>query len=101
MTLTEISPVPATPSPNGQTDHAPGDKEMTLLQHLEELRSRLVAGTAAVVIGVLVAFIPVPGLGSLTGLVFDGLMGEAKANGVGVQAIAPGEAFFAYLEVAL
>ena len=65
MTLTETSPVPITPSPNGQ-GHAPGDKEMTLLQHLEELRSRLVACAAAVVIGILASIIPVPGLGSIT-----------------------------------
>ena len=73
MTLTETSPVPA-PSPNGQTEqHAPGDKEMTLLQHLEELRGRLVASVAAVVVGILVAIIPVPGFGSITEFVVNAL----------------------------
>jgi sec-independent protein translocase protein TatC len=101
MTLTETSPVPITPSPNGQDSHAPGDKEMTLLQHLEELRGRLVAGTAALVVGILVAIIPIPGLGSVTQLVFDALIGQAKATGVLIISIQPGETFFTYLEVAL
>ncbi|HLZ26067.1 MAG TPA: twin-arginine translocase subunit TatC [Chloroflexota bacterium] len=102
MTLTETSPAPITPSPNGQTDgHAPGDKEMTLLQHLEELRGRLVAATMALVVGIIVAIIPVPGLGSITQLVIDALVGEAKATGVLIQSIRPGETFFSYLEVAL
>src|ERR1700730_17030197 len=101
MTLTETSPVPATPSPNGQEGHAPGDKEMTLLQHLEELRGRLVAGTVALVAGILVAIVPIPGLGSITQLVFDALVGQAKETGVLIISIRPGETFFTYLEVAL
>src|ERR1700730_14133352 len=101
MTLTETSPVPATPSPNGQEGHAPGDKEMTLLQHLEELRGRLVAGTVALVAGILVAIVPIPGLGSITQLVFDALVGQARQTGVLIISIRPGETFFTYLEVAL
>src|SRR5258708_32399863 len=89
MTLTETSPVPV-PSPNGQDTHAPGDKEMTLLQHLEELRGRLVAGTAALVVGILVAIVPIPGLGSITQLVFDALVGQARATGVLIISLRPG-----------
>src|SRR5579859_8058703 len=98
MTLTETSPVPATPTPNGQDNHAPGDKEMTLLEHLEELRGRLVAATVSLAVAVLVAFIPIPGVGSITQIVFDALMGQAKQTGVLVISIGPGETFFAYLE---
>jgi sec-independent protein translocase protein TatC len=101
MTITETSPVPATPTPNGQDSHAPGDKEMTLLQHLDELRGRLIAGTVSLAVAVLVAFIPIPGLGSITQIVFDALVNQAKAVGVNVSAIGPGETFFAFLEVAL
>jgi len=99
MTLTETSPVPITPSPNGQTDHAPGDKEMTLLQHLEELRGRLVACAAAVVIGILVSIIPVPGLGSITEAIVK-LLAELAPAGK-LSTFGPGEGFFAFLEVAM
>ncbi|MDQ6670993.1 MAG: twin-arginine translocase subunit TatC [Chloroflexota bacterium] len=100
MTLTETSPAPI-PSPNGMDTHAPGDKEMTLLQHLEELRGRLVAAAIALVAGVLIAFIPIPGPGAITQIVFDALMKQAEASGVKMISIGPGETFFAYLEVAL
>jgi sec-independent protein translocase protein TatC len=99
MTLTETSPVPITPSPNGQTDHAPGDKEMTLLQHLEELRGRLVACALAVVGGILVSVIPVPGLGSITEAVVH-LLAELAPAGK-LSTFGPGEGFFAFLEVAM
>jgi sec-independent protein translocase protein TatC len=99
MTLTETSPVPITPSPNGQTDHAPGDKEMTLLQHLEELRGRLVACAAAVIIGILGSLIPFPVVGSVTQNVVKLLVEHAP--GGKVQAIGPGEAFFTFLEVSM
>jgi sec-independent protein translocase protein TatC len=100
MTLAETSPVPVAPSPNGQ-DHAPGDKEMTLLQHLEELRGRLVAATVSLAVAVLIAFIPIPGVGSITQIAFDALIVQAKETGVLIISIGPGETFFAYLEVAL
>jgi sec-independent protein translocase protein TatC len=74
---------------------------MTLLEHLEELRGRLVAGVAALVVGILVAIIPFPGLGSITGIVFSALHAQASGNGVILQGIRPGETFFTYLEVAL
>src|SRR5713101_7619005 len=99
MTLTETSPVPITPSPNGQTDHAPGDKEMTLLQHLEELRGRLVACAAAVVVGILASIIPVPGFGSITEVVVKLLAERAPAGKL--VTLGPGEGFFTFLEVAM
>jgi sec-independent protein translocase protein TatC len=74
---------------------------MTLLEHLEELRGRLVAAMVALIIGVIVAIVPVPGLGSITQFILDGLVNQAKENGVTLIAIRPGEAFFTYLEVSL
>jgi len=96
MAITE-SPLPV--SPDSQEQHAPGDREMTLLEHLEELRSRLVAAAIAVVVGILVALIPIPGFGSITENVIK-LLAE-KAPGGNLLALGPGEAFFTFLEVAL
>jgi sec-independent protein translocase protein TatC len=88
------------PPPDGQ-DHAPGDKEMTLLEHLEELRNRLFKMVFALVVAVIVAVVPVPTLDSITGYAVDLIVRNATQFGVHVQAIGPGEVFFTYLEVAL
>ena len=90
------SPAQVTPAPE---QHAPGDREMTLLEHLEELRGRLVAAAVAVVAGILVALIPVPGFGSITENVIKLL--AQKAPGGNLLALGPGEAFFTFLEVSL
>jgi len=90
------------PSPttvNGQEQHAPGDREMTLLEHLEELRNRLLVATVSVFAGILVALIPIPGFGSITENVIKLL--AQKAPGGQLLAIGPGEAFFTFLEVSL
>jgi sec-independent protein translocase protein TatC len=101
MTLTESGPPAAAPAPPPVPDHAPGDKEMTMLEHLEELRRRLVACMIALVAGVLVALIPIPGFDSINTFIFNLLTGQAKQNGVQVISTRPGETFFTYLEVAL
>jgi len=90
------SPAQVTPAPE---QHAPGDREMTLLEHLEELRGRLVAAAVAVVAGILVALIPIPGFGSITENVIKLL--AQKAPGGNLLALGPGEAFFTFLEVSL
>ena len=74
---------------------------MTLLEHLEEMRGRLVAMCVALVVGILVALIPVPTLNSLTGLAFDLIIHQAEASGVTIIAIKPAEVFFTYLQVAM
>ena len=99
MTLTETSPVPITPSPNGQTDHAPGDKEMTLLQHLEELRG---------------GWLPAPRpSSSASWCPSSRYLASARSPSAVVKLLAelapagklstfgPGEGFFAFLEVAM
>jgi sec-independent protein translocase protein TatC len=100
MAITE-TPSSPTPSPQEPEVHAPGDKEMTLLEHLEELRGRLVAAAVSIVVGVLVAIVPIPGTSSITGFVFELLRNQAAVDGVQIIAIRPGETFFTYLEVAL
>jgi hypothetical protein len=83
MAITQSPPPTPSPSPDGP-EHAPGDKEMTLLEHLEELRGRLVGSALGVVAGVLVAIIPVPGFGSITEVIVRLLaesgMSEAEAR---------------------
>ena len=99
MAITQAPPPAPTPPP--PEEHAPGDKEMTLLEHLEELRGRLTKAVLALVVGVIVAVVPVPTLNSITGYLVDLIVGNATQFGVHVQAIGPGEVFFTYLEVAL
>jgi sec-independent protein translocase protein TatC len=100
MALTQAPPPATGPTPNGE-EHAPGDREMTLLEHLEELRTRLTAAMIALVACVIVAVVPVPTLNSITGYAVDLIVSNATRFGVHVQAIGPGEVFFTYLEVAL
>jgi sec-independent protein translocase protein TatC len=98
MALTQAPPpAPAPP----QEDHAPGDTEMTLLEHLEELRGRLVASMVALIVGVLISIIPIPTLNSLTGFLFEVITNQARSSGVNVVSLGPGETFFTYLEVSL
>jgi sec-independent protein translocase protein TatC len=99
MTLADTTPPASIPSPADQERHAPGDKEMTLLEHLDELRSRLVATVLGIVVGILVALLPVPGFGSITENLIRLL--AQKAPGGTMLAIGPGEAFFTFIQVAM
>ena len=74
---------------------------MTLLEHLEELRGRLVKMVLGLAIGVLVSLVPIPGFNSITGYVFELIHNQAVASGVTLQAIKAGEVFFTYLQVGL
>jgi sec-independent protein translocase protein TatC len=98
MTLTESSPPVPAPVP-ADAAHAPGDREMTMLEHLEELRSRLVASVISVVVGILVAIVPIPGFDSIAHFVVKLL--SDRAPGGKLLALGPGEAFFTYLQVSL
>jgi sec-independent protein translocase protein TatC len=100
MALTQAPPPSSAPLPPDE-EHAPGDREMTLLEHLEELRGRLVAACIALVVGVLISIVPIPTLDSITGYLFNLIVNNAKSSGVTIIAIRPGESFFTYLEVAL
>ena len=80
MAITQAPPPSAAPGPEDQ--HAPGDREMTLLEHLEELRGRLVAMCVALVVGILVSVIPIPTMNSITGWLFELISNMAKSTGV-------------------
>jgi sec-independent protein translocase protein TatC len=99
MAITQAPLPAAAPGPDEQ--HAPGDREMTLLEHLEELRGRLVGAMVALIVGVLISVVPIPTMSSVTGFLFDLITNQAKSSGVNVISTGPGETFFAYLEVAL
>jgi sec-independent protein translocase protein TatC len=99
MAITETPSSAPLPSPGQADGHAPGDKEMTLLEHLEELRGRLVASSLAVVVGILVSIIPVPGVGSITEIIVK-LLAERAPSGK-LSTLGPGEGFFTFLEVAM
>jgi sec-independent protein translocase protein TatC len=76
---------------------APRDQEMTVLQHLEELRTRIIIASAAILIGMIVAAI------WLTWPVMALLTEPARAQ-LGdnkLVAIKPGEMFLTYMKVAL
>jgi sec-independent protein translocase protein TatC len=96
MAVTESPPVGSLPEPDG---HAPGDREMTMLEHLEELRHRLVVAVGSVVAGILVAIVPIPGVGSITEIVVRLLAARAPTGKL--QTLGPGEGFFTFLEVAM
>jgi sec-independent protein translocase protein TatC len=99
MTLAQPdSSIETTPPRNGM-DHAPGDREMTMLEHLHELRHRLIVTVIAVVVGLLITLIPLPGSTSLVNFAMEKLV-ERAPGGV-VYGFRPGEAFFTYLEVSL
>jgi len=101
MTITDttaLSPITTPPESNG---HAPHDREMTMLEHLAELRQRLVVMALAVVGGVVFSIIPFPGFDSVTRFVVARLAQQALDAGVDLQAIKPGETFFAFVQVSL
>jgi sec-independent protein translocase protein TatC len=99
MTLTEPAQTSSAEASPGGSTLAPGDREMTMLEHLEELRQRLVVSVTAIVVGLIVTLIPIPGADSLTHFVIETLAKSAP-NGVLVT-LRPGEGFFAYVQVSL
>lgn len=98
MTLTESGVDPST-TVTAEPEHAPGDREMTMLEHLNELRHRLTVTVISVVVGLLVSIFPIPGFDSLTHFIIKLL--SDRAPGGKLLALGPGEAFFTYLQVSL
>lgn len=94
----DLSAVPKTDveESNGETkdddlDELPNDVEMSIFDHLEELRQRIFYSLIAIVLGVIGCFIVVKPLVQLL---------EAPAQGVKFLQLAPGEFFFVSLKVA-
>jgi sec-independent protein translocase protein TatC len=78
-------------APQAFLDEIPNEVEMSLFDHLEELRQRIFYSLIAVVIGVIGCFIAVKPLVQLL---------EVPAQGVKFLQLAPGEFFFVSLKVA-
>jgi len=76
---------------NDPLDELPGEIEMSLFDHLEELRRRIFYALIAVVVGVVGCFIIVKPIVQLL---------EVPAQGVKFLQLAPGEYFFVSLKVA-
>ncbi|MBD2553693.1 twin-arginine translocase subunit TatC [Limnothrix sp. FACHB-708] len=86
---------PAMPSPEpidpiDPNDELPDEVEMSLFEHLEELRSRLFAALGVVVLAMGLCFVFVRPIVRLL---------EAPANGVKFLQLTPGEFFFVSIEV--
>ena len=97
MTIVD-QPLPAaSPPPASSPDGPPSDREMTMLEHLAELRNRLVMSVLAIVVGLVMVAMPFPGLGSLADFVVLRLVEEAPGDKL--YYIGPGEAFLAYIQV--
>ncbi|MCU0569942.1 MAG: twin-arginine translocase subunit TatC [Oculatellaceae cyanobacterium Prado106] len=86
---------PPTPSPDSPPeeflDELPDEVEMSLFDHLEELRQRIFYALIAVVVGVVACFIFVNPIVHLL---------EVPAQGVKFLQLAPGEYFFVSIKVA-
>lgn len=86
---------PASPPPNEPDDG------MTMLEHLEELRQRLIASAIAFVLGLIASAIPLPPTWekNLAWTIIDAVVVIIGVHNL--QAIQPGEVFFTYFQVAL
>lgn len=71
---------------------------MTMLEHLKELRARLIIAGLALVGGTVVALIPIPGYDSLVGVVVQLLVTVVEGK---VQLIRPGEYLLLYLQIGM
>ncbi|MBW4664072.1 MAG: twin-arginine translocase subunit TatC [Chroococcus sp. CMT-3BRIN-NPC107] len=88
-TLTEPNFEP--PTPEGFLNELPDEAEMSLFDHLEELRWRIFYALIAVVLGIVGCFIAVKPIVQLL---------EVPAQGVKFLQLAPGEFFFVSFKVA-
>ncbi len=80
-----------TEDPNAYLDELPGEVEMSLFDHLDELRMRLFYALIAVFVGIILCFIVVKPIVQLL---------EIPAQGVKFLQLAPGEFFFVSIKVA-
>ncbi len=113
MSIQQIEPPPTPPALPPQA-LAPMDEPMSVMEHLRELRTRLVISLGSLIIGFMLAtFLPipfsgidptkvivtvVPGTTTITSEVIRLLIAPVSGN---VQAIRPGEVLFTYFKIAL
>lgn len=88
---TALSQTTASDTPANPDDELPDEVEMSLFDHLEELRLRIFYSLIAVVVGAIVCFSQVRTIVRLL---------EVPAQGVKFLQLAPGEYFFVSLKVA-
>ncbi|TVP64174.1 MAG: twin-arginine translocase subunit TatC [Leptolyngbya sp. LCM1.Bin17] len=86
-----VSPNGATANPKVDLDDVPNDVEMSLFDHLEELRMRIFYSLIAVLAGIILCFWQVNRIVTLL---------EIPAQGVKFLQLSPGEYFFVSLKVA-
>ena len=96
--MSDIAPTPSSPptaivsgEPRSPEDEFPGEVEMTLVDHLEELRRRILRSLLAVVLGAAACLAVVRPLVRLL---------EVPAHGIHFLQLAPGEFLFVSLKVA-
>ncbi|MGD1941821.1 MAG: twin-arginine translocase subunit TatC [Leptolyngbyaceae cyanobacterium] len=86
-----LPPISGDREPDDHLDEAPGDVEMSIFDHLEELRMRIFYSLIAVIIGVIGCFVFVERIVQLL---------EVPAKGAKFLQLSPGEYFFVSLKVA-
>ena len=90
-TTNSLSQTTASPPPVNDDDELPGEVEMSLFDHLEELRQRIFYSLIAVLVGAIACFSQAKTIVRLL---------EVPAQGVKFLQLAPGEYFFVSLKVA-
>lgn len=90
--------VQPTSAQSGENNEDGEETSMTMMEHLEELRNRIIISCVGLLVGLVLSAIPVPGASSLTWKVIDVLIEPVRGR---IQGIAPGEVFFTYLKIAL
>jgi sec-independent protein translocase protein TatC len=91
--LPERLPAVQTPSSPGQPAAQP-EKVMTLVDHLTELRTRIVRSIVAVVVGTAIGFLVAPEIKLF-------LVGPLPASALPLQVLGPGDAFGIQLRIAV
>jgi sec-independent protein translocase protein TatC len=102
------APPPSIPPPNGTGSMEPSgdapeeyeEEGMTMLEHLEELRDRLIVCAVALAVGLLISAVPIPWV--TTTAVTQEVISIISAPAAGhLQFIKPGEGFTTYFQVAM
>src|SRR6266516_2513068 len=85
-------------APPGQE---PEEEGMTMLEHLEELRQRIIVGAIAFILGLIMSAVPLPPdwNKNLTWMVINAVVEPVGFEHI--QAIKPAEVFFTYFQVAM
>ncbi|MFN8522787.1 MAG: twin-arginine translocase subunit TatC [Chloroflexota bacterium] len=80
------------------TEEDEEEEGMTMLEHLEELRVRLIISAVALAVGLVIAALPMPGYQSVTQFVMAVIAEPARNKLIFLK---PGEGFVTYFQVAL